>query len=222
MIKNINNNHHNTKNNTKNNNKNNNNVKITENKKTLVDNLLKKKLSLKSDDFYDKVDNQKCITPCYPSNYLIYHPQNLLPNDDNFNRCAVEKTPFFIECDRVTPNFKEINIYNQNGFVKGNPDDFILDLYDLNNIKNIVPYLSNEFDKLNTIITMKRLLVSLFNKFKNYSEFPVYNFSEKFKFVYKKIYKPINKIDYFNELKNIIFLNEDVHDIFIFFQEKFI
>jgi hypothetical protein len=213
MIKNNNNNniHKNNKKNKKNDDKN--------NSDNIINDFSDKKFIYKSNDV--KKNNDKCFTPCYPPNYLKYHPYYLSGTRDDRNSCLTESGES-LYCDKITPNYKSYNIFETTGYVKNDESGFILELYDINNVSHSVKFLENEIDKVPSLLTMKRILTAIFNKYSKNQEFPLYLFSEKFKYVFKKYYKINKKIDYFNDIKNIIFSNEEISDIFIFFCEKFL
>jgi hypothetical protein len=170
--------------------------------------------------------DEKCIGPCYPSNYLNYHPIYLFPVKHKSNTCPTEIGT--LKCDKITPNFKEYNIFNTTGYVGNDPHLFILELYNINNVKKIVKFLEYEFDKF-PLLTCKRILIAIFDKFSKNNNFPLFLFSEKFEIIFKNYYKNFKnyyklnkKLDYFDSIKNIIFSNSHIPDIFIFFHEKFL
>jgi hypothetical protein len=162
---------------------------------------------------------KKCIGPCYPPEYLNYHPYYLFPVKHKSKTCPTETGT--LKCDKITPNYKEYNIFKTTGYVGTDPDFFILELYDINDPKKIVIFLNHEFDKF-PLITCKRILTTIFNKFSKNNDFPLYLFSTKFENIFKKYYKSNKKLDYFDNIKNIIFSNHHITDIFIFFYKKFL
>ncbi len=165
------------------------------------------------------IPDEECIGPCYPPEHLNYHPYYYFPVKSKLKKCSTQKGT--IECDKITPNYKEFNIFKTTGYVGTDPDFFLLELYDINNTKKIVKFLEHEFDKF-PFLTCKRLLTVIFNKFGKNNDFPLSLFSDKFKTIFKKYYKINKKLDYFDNIKNIIFSNPDITDIFIFFHEKFL
>lgn len=171
------------------------------------------------DDVNFQVSNEKCISPCYPPNYLYYHPHYLFPIKNKFKSCSTEQG--YIQCDKIDPNYKEYNVFKTIEYVGNDPYLFILELYDINNVRKSVKFLEHEFDKY-PILTCKRILTAIFNKFNKNNDFPLHLFSSKFENIFKEYYKPNKKIDYFEDIKSIIFSNPDITDIFIFFHEKFL
>jgi hypothetical protein len=206
------------KNNHKNNkNKNNINVNSNNNNSNDGDFNIINITNINNDNF--KSDNDiKCVGPCYPSGYLNYHPYYLFPVKNKSKTCPTENGT--IKCDKITPNYKEYNIFNITGYVGSNPNNFIIELYDITTTKKLVKFLDHNFDKY-PLLTCKRILICVFNKFSKNNDFPLYLFSTKFEHVFKEYYKTNNKIDYFDNIKNIIFSNSNITDIFIFFHEKF-
>lgn len=167
------------------------------------------------------IEDNKCITPCYPPEYLKYHPYFLDAVRDENVSCFNEEG-YSIQCDNITSNYRDVNIFNVSGFVKEDHVGFLLNLYDINDVKLSTRYMEYEIEKLPSIFTMKRILTAIFCKFSNNKDFPLFIFSEKFKYVFKKYYKINKKIDFFEILKNIIFSNQQIKDIFIYFYEKFL
>lgn len=168
-----------------------------------------KKNKIKSTDGYE------CIGPCYPPDTFFYNPLNLGLFKNPYPSCPIREQKisnsdgstykkYSAECykDDINSGYLYFDIFSDNIQIATNSDNFLSEIYYLNNISDIVRFISNEFDIL-PIYTQRRLLEAIYSTYYNYVEFPKLLFAKKLLFVLKNIYK----IDYLNENKIMSKLN---------------
>lgn len=153
-----------------------------------------------NDEKIKSVEGYDCIGPCYPSNTFYYNPLDLSIISNSYPSCPIKPT-------NVTSNGKIVKKKSdkcfENDINKGNlyfdifsdyiqiatsPCNFLSQIYNLNNISDIVNFLSNDFDTL-PIYSQRRLLGAIYDVYYKYVEFPKLLFSKKLLFVLTHIYK---------------------------------
>lgn len=174
-----------------------------------------------------KLENNLCVGPCYPANYLYYNPINFEPVNNKYPSCPTKLITdpetndiiSSVKCDNVSKNYNEHNIFDETIFFCSNNNDFLSDIYEISDLKESVNFLNDEIDRL-PYYSQKRVLNSIFLVYGKYNEFPIKIFGDKVNNIIKGIYK----IEIKPELlyKKIINLKNtnDIKDIFINLTEK--
>ena len=181
---------------------------------------LKKKYHINnnlSSNKINSVNGYECIGPCYPSNTVYYNPLNLVPIKNEFPSCPIKSTKITNNIgDKTTIDYDKCNdedinkghlhfdIFNDFIQISTSSDNFLKEIYNINDIYDIVKFLSNSIDSL-PIYSQRRILKAIYEVYYKYVEFPKLLFSSKLLVVLKNIYK----INNFNE-KNIISILNDV------------
>lgn len=178
---------------------------------------------IKSTEGYD------CIGPCYPSNTIFYNPSNLGLVINPYPSCPIKEqkiinpdnttyTKISAKCDEndINKGHLYFDIFSDTIQIATSSDNFLSEIYNLNNITDNVRFLSNEFDTL-PIYSQRRLLNAIYYTYYKYVEFPKLLFAKKFLFILKNIYKITN----LNTDKIIFKLNNLEHtnskDLYSFF-----
>ena len=150
------------------------------------------------------VDGDECIGPCYPANTYYYNPSNLGLVFNNFPSCPI-KEQIIINPDNTTYkkisakcNNEDINkgelifdIFGDSMQIASSSINFLSEIYDLNNIADIVRFLTNDYDNF-PIYSQRRLLEAIYSSYYNFIEFPKLLFSKKLLLILKYIYKITN------------------------------
>jgi hypothetical protein len=175
------------------------------------------------------VEGYECIGPCYSGNTYYYNPLTLSLISTPFPSCPIkEKSVIGSDGNIHKKNFdkcyeEDINkgnlyfdIFSDYVQVSTSSENFLSEIYNLNNISDIVHFLSNAIDAL-PIYSQRRLLGAIFNVYYKFIEFPKLLFCKKLLFVLKNIYK-INDLD---ENKILTKLNKieqnNLGDLYSFF-----
>jgi len=174
-----------------------------------------------NNSFQTTKNNNKCIGPCYPENYLYYNPLTLDAIIANKKSCAIEPNnennyKIVDECNKIDKNYKEFNIFENDYKIAYNDDTFLRQIYEINNLNELHDYLLNKINKL-PIYSQKRLLNSIFRVYNKYNDFPIDLFINKCQIILKQIYNKnlnLNKISKIIK-KNINIKNKDIFDLFI-------
>lgn len=174
-----------------------------------------------------KTENNNCIGPCYPANYLFYNPLTFEPIKNNYSSCPSKmkynkKTGEMIpttKCEIVSKKYNEYDLFDETIFFCSNENEFLIDIYYINNIRDSVNFLNDEIDKL-PYYSQKRVLNSIFIVYAKYNEFPIKIFGDKVNNVIKNIYKQDFELD--KLYKKIINLKNtnNIKDIFINLTQK--
>jgi len=200
-----------------------NNDNIDNKNKTYIVNNNFKKNKIKTVEGYD------CIGPCYPSNTYYYNPLDLSLISTPFPSCPIKPVNIvgddgnihkkkFDKCfdEDINKGKLYFDIFSDYIQISSSSDDFLSEIYNLNNIADIVYFLSNSIDIL-PIYSQRRLLGAIFNVYYKFIEFPKLLFCKKLLFILKNIYKLFN----LNEDKIQIKLNnlksnnyEDLYSLF--------
>jgi hypothetical protein len=191
---------------------------------------MKKTLSNNNDNNKIKsIDGNNCVGPCYPKNTFYYNPYNLVLTKSDRLSCPIKpqkKINSDGKIEEINSNFcydKDINkghlyfdIFNDSVQISTSSNNFLKEIYRLNNIEDIVHFLSNSIEIL-PIYSQRRILKAIFEVYYKYPEFPKLLFSKKLLFILINIYK-INNLDkniIVTKLNNIQNLDNDFYSYFI-------
>jgi hypothetical protein len=119
----------------------------------------------------------------------------------------------------INNNYASFDIFSDTVLIASNDDMFLSQIYELDNINDVVNYLSNEFDEL-PIYTQRRLLKSIFNVYYKYTEFPKKIFIKKLIFILENIYK-IKKINVDNISEELDKIIANSLDLYLYFYNKY-
>ncbi len=152
------------------------------------------------------VEGYECIGPCYSSNSYYYNPLDLSLISTPFSSCPIkEKSIIGSDGNTYKKNFdkcyeKDINkgelyfdIFSDYIQISTSSENFLSEIYGLNNITDIVHFLSNTIDTL-PIYSQRRLLGAIYDAYYRFVEFPKLLFCKKLLYVLKNIYL-INDLD---------------------------
>ena len=167
-----------------------------------------------------------CIGPCYPANVPYYNPSTLTPIKSNLSTCPIKKSNslFYDACDSkdINKDYLTFDIFNINK-IAVTSNNFLKDIYNINNISELIHFLINEFDVL-PIYSQKRLLEAIFEVYYKYIEFPKILFSKKLLNVLDKIYK-LNeiyiKLDEKKIIKELDKININSYNFYNYFIKKY-
>lgn len=144
-------------------------------------------------------NNNKCIGPCYPPNVIFYNPINLQsfknPSD---SMCPIKKTKindnikYIDKCYPVDDNYENYDIFNDNVSICKNDDEFLKQIYNINNLGDSVKFLDDDFDIL-PLYSRIRIINAIVNVYLNFIEFPHKLSSIKVKNILDELYD--TKID---------------------------
>ncbi len=173
------------------------------------------------------LENNKCIGPCYPENFLYYNPLTLQPIIQPMPTCGImpsdKKSEFdiFKKCDLVTGNYNNYDLFNEFDKIASSPINFLSQIYEIKNYTDVINFIKNDINNL-PLYTQRRILNAVYVAYKNAIEFPDPLFITCFINVFKKLYN-IN-LNNNNITKKIIkYKNKtDVMDIFKFVNSKFL
>lgn len=189
----------------------------------------KKYIINNSNNKIKSVEGFECVGPCYPTDTYYYNPLNLTLIRNPFPSCPIKPTNV-VKDDETT--YKKMSakcyeedigegnirydIFSDNTQISTSPYNFLSEIYDLNNIVDVVNFLSNSIDLL-PIYSQRRLLKAIYESYYKYIEFPKLLFCKKLLIVLENIYKITN----LNENKIMSKLNdvqyekyEDLYNIF--------
>ena len=130
-----------------------------------------------NNSFQTTKNNNKCISPCYPENYLYYNPLTLDAIIANKKSCAIEPNnennyKIADKCNKIDKNYKKFNIFENDYKMADNDESFLRQIYEINNLNELHDYLLNKINKL-PIYSQKRLLNSIFRVYNKYNDFPI-------------------------------------------------
>ena len=175
------------------------------------------------------VEGYECIGPCYSSNSYYYNPYNLNVISTPFPSCPIKEKKFigtdgkihkknFDRCndEDVNKGKLDFDIFSDYVQISTSSYNFLSEIYNLNDITDIVHFLSNSIDTL-PIYSQRRLLSAIYDVYFKYIEFPKLLFCKKLLFILKNIYK-INNLDE-NKILDIIDKNKKDNsvDLYSFF-----
>jgi hypothetical protein len=174
------------------------------------------------------VNNLNCIGPCYPPGIVFYNPLTM-SSQVNYKNPSCPIKPKIITVDDkkiirevdtcksedINNNYAEFDIFNDFFQIAVNDNMFLSQIYNINNIKDTVHFITNNFDSL-PIYSQKRLLISIFEVYYKYIEFPKKIFIEKLKNVLEVIFqiKNIQEKKIILELDKINKLNINLYEYF--------
>jgi len=178
-------------------------------------------------------DGYNCIGPCYPPNTIYYNPSTLTFIKSSFPSCPIKKREIILDNGNKTTiyadkcNEKDINkghnyfdIFNDSVQIAETPNMFLKQIYNINNISDVIIFLNYSTDIL-PLYSQRRLLKAIYEVYYKYIEFPKLFFSKKIIQILKQIYK----ITYdFGEKKIISDLDEinfKSLDFYNYFLEKY-
>lgn len=173
------------------------------------------------------IEGYDCVGPCYPANTYYYNPLDLSVISNNFASCPINPIDTVYLNNKIIKkksdrcNDADVNkgnlyfdIFSDYIQIATSPSNFLSQIYNLNNLTDIVHFLSNSIDTL-PIYSQRRLLKAIYNVYYKYVEFPKLLFCKKLLFVLKNIYN-IKNLDE-NEIKlklNNFDTEKDLYDIF--------
>lgn len=162
------------------------------------------------------IDGYECIGPCHPPNTFYYNPSNLGLIINPYPSCPIKEQKITnsdgsvykkisAQCGEEDINKGNLyfDIFSDNVQIATNSDNFLAEIYNLNNISDVVRFLSNDFDIL-PIYTQRRLLEAIYFTYYKFVEFPKLLFAKKLLFVLENIYEITN----LNPDKIVFVLNE--------------
>ena len=185
--------------------------KNSKGKKYTTNNINTKSDNIKSDNIKsDKerkiisVEGYECIGPCYPPNTYYYNPLDLSLISTPFASCPIKPVDVigldskihkkkFDRCNDEDINKGKLyfDIFSDYIQIATTSDNFLSEIYNLNNISDIVHFLSNSIDTL-PIYSQRRILGAIYDVYYKYIEFPKLLFCKKLLIVLKNIYKLID------------------------------
>ena len=172
-----------------------------------------------------------CIGPCYPANVPYYNPLSLTPIKSNLTTCPIKRNKELFNnlsydvCDSkdINKDYLTFDIFNNIVQIANTSNSFLKEIYKINNISELVHFLTNEFDIL-PIYSQKRLLEAIFEVYYKYIEFPKILFSKKLLNVLNKIYKfneIYKKLDEKKIIKELDKININSYNFYNYFIKKY-
>jgi hypothetical protein len=175
------------------------------------------------------VEGFECIGPCQSPNTYYYNPLDLSLISTPFPSCPIKEKIVvgsdgnihkkkFDKCYEEDINKGDLyfDIFSDYIQISTSSENFLSEIYNLNNITDVVNFLSNTIDTL-PIYSQRRLLGAIFSVYYKFIEFPKLLFCKKILLVLKNIYK-INGLD---ENNILIKLNKiepnNSQDLYTFF-----
>ena len=178
------------------------------------------------------VDGYNCIGPCYPSNTIYYNPLTLTFIKSSFPSCPIKKREITLANGNKTTiyadkcNDKDINkgfiffdIFNDSSQIAISGDMFLKQIYNINNISDVIIFLNSSFDIL-PLYSQRRILKAIFEVYYKYIEFPKSFFSKKIIQILKQIYK-LNVFDEKIIIIDLDEINSKSYDIYKYFLKKY-
>lgn len=175
------------------------------------------------------VEGFECIGPCYSPNTYYYNPLDLSLISTPFPSCPIKEKLVvgsdnniykkkFDKCydEDINKGKLYFDIFSDHIQISTSSENFLSEIYDLNNITDVVNFLSNTIDTL-PIYSQRRLLRAIYDVYYKFIEFPKILFCKKLLFVLKNIYK-INGLDenkILNKLNKIE--HNNIADLYSFF-----
>jgi len=175
------------------------------------------------------VEGFECIGPCYSPNTYYYNPLDLSLISTPFPSCPIKEKNVkgsdgkmhkkkFDKCfdEDINKGNLYFDIFSDYIQISTSSENFLSEIYNLNNITDIVYFLSNSIDNL-PIYSQRRLLGAIYDSYYKFIEFPKILFCKKLLYVLKNIYK----IDGLDENKILNKLNliepDNKADLYSFF-----
>ena len=209
-------------------------------------NINKKKTYKINNNFKNNNDDKKiksvegydCIGPCYSSNTYYYNPLDLSIISNSYPSCPIKPINSIDSKGQISKKksdkcFEEdinkgklyFDIFSDHIQIATSSFNFLSQIYNLNNISDVVHFLSYTIDTL-PIYSQRRLLGAIYDVYYKYIEFPKLLFCKKLLFVLTDIYKitgldenkiklkldNANNTDNTNNTNNIN--SRDLYDIF--------
>jgi len=173
-----------------------------------------------SNYFNSNIKFHNCITKCNPPKTIYYHPVTLQPIFvNNTYTCAtydIDNNKYINTCnpqDKFTPDYNFFNIFDDNFTFSNTTNNFLIQVYNINNIMDVINFLNENIDKLPDY-TQKRLLEYILDVYIKHDDFPLDLFVQKLIIVFNNIYnikliptKIIKKIKNLNNNINHNFFN---------------
>jgi hypothetical protein len=157
-----------------------------------------------NDDKIKSVEGYKCIGPCNQPNTYYYNPFDLSITKTPFPSCPIKPLNVidsdgnihikkFDKCfdDDINKGKLHFDIFSDHIQISTSADNFLSQIYNLNNITDIVHFLSDSIDNL-PIYSQRRLLDAIYKVYYKFVEFPKLLFCKKLFPVLKNIYKVNN------------------------------
>jgi hypothetical protein len=181
------------------------------------------------------VNGIKCVGPCYPPNTFYYNPLTLTPiKVSNLPSCPTrnyeginngEKTKLYYDIcypEDVNKDYTSFSLFDDVFKIANTPNNFLKQIYSINDITDLVNFLSNSFETL-PIYSQKRLGKVIFEVYWKYIEFPKSLFVKNLVNILHKVYGiPLNQLS--DEKKTIKILDKisnDSLDLYDYLLEKF-
>lgn len=208
-------------------NKNKNNENKNENYKQEQTNEIKSNKEYKFKNI--KTDNgYECIGPCYPANTIYYNPLTLTPIKSAFPTCPInnketKKHIFADKCNILDVNdeYLYFDIFDDSVQIANSSDNFLKQIYNINNIADVVYYLNNSIDEI-PIFSQKRILKAIFEVYYKYVEFPKLFFSDRILKILNEIYLIDDKISNKQVMSDLDKINSESLEIYNYFLNKYI
>lgn len=180
------------------------------------------------------VNGLKCIGPCYPPNTTYYNPLNLSVINKNFPSCPTKQYEYidkghkkkasYDKCypEDVNEDYITFDIFTDVVQIANTPNNFLKEIYLINDISDLVNFLNNSFDTL-PIYSQKRLVKVIFESYYQYIEFPKLLFVQKLVNVLEHVYNiDITKLSDDKKIIKILEkINENSLDLYDYFLHKF-
>ena len=180
------------------------------------------------------IDGYNCIGPCYPANTIYYNPISLTPIKSTFPTCPIKKTIssqdsgekkiiYAKECKKsdITDEYKYFDIFDDSVQIANSSDNFLKQIYEINNIQEVIYFLNNSIDVL-PIYTQKRILKAIHEVYYKYIEFPKLFFADKILKILNEVYKINLKITSNELIKDLDIINSNSYEIYKFFVKKYL
>lgn len=186
-------------------------------------------------NYTKSLNGYNCIGPCYPPNTIYYNPSSLIAIKSKYPTCPVNEkiknsdgeyeVIYADKCDpqNISEDYTDYDIFDYYFQIVLTSDDFLKQIYKLNNIIDVIYFISDSIDVL-AVYSQKRIIKAIYEVYYKYIEFPKKLFSDK---IYKilitiyKINKKITSNDILNELNNLKLIENNDQDIFIYLSNKF-
>jgi hypothetical protein len=176
------------------------------NKKSSKLNNKSSKLNNKKSSKIRSIEDYECIGPCYPPNTFYYNPSNLGLIINPYPSCPIKQHSVLDingithqkisdKCfdEDINKGYLYFDIFSDSVQISTSSDNFLSEIYNLNNISEIVHFLSNSIDTI-PIYSQKRILKAIYEVYYKFIEFPKLLFSKKILNILENIYK-INNLD---------------------------
>lgn len=154
-----------------------------------------------NDEKIKSVEGYDCIGPCYSPNTYYYNPLDLSIISNSYPSCPIKPINSIDSKGQITKKksdkcFKEdinkgelyFDVFSDYIQIATSSFDFLSQIYNLNNISDIVHFLSYTIDTL-PIYSQRRLLGAIYDVYYKYIEFPKLLFCKKLLFVLTDVYK---------------------------------